>query len=53
MRAYRKKIAIAVASALAAFGTATSAFAQETESEDDGGFEMIEVTAQKRVESGI
>lgn len=50
MRAYRKKIAIAVASALAVFGTTTSVFAQEAEEEDKGGFEMIEVTAQKRVE---
>lgn len=49
MRAYRKKIAISVASALALVSTQSSVFAQE-ETEEDGGFETIQVTAQKRVE---
>lgn len=50
MRAYRKKIAIAVASAFAVVGTQATAFAQEDNQEEDGGFETIQVTAQKRVE---
>lgn len=50
MRAYRKKIAIAVASAFAVVGTQATAFAQEDDKEEDGGFETIQVTAQKRVE---
>lgn len=50
MRAYNK-IAIAVVSALAVSATPTSLMAQETEStEEKTGFEVIEVTAQKRVE---
>lgn len=49
MRAYRKKIAIAVASAFAVVGTQGTVLAQE-ETEEDGGLETITVTAQKRVE---
>lgn len=49
MRAYRKQIAVAVASALAVMGTQSVALAQE-DTEEKGGFETIEVTAQKRVE---
>ncbi len=46
MRAYRHKLAMAVAAALV---VNTPLLAQETE-EEEGGFETIEVTAQKRVE---
>ena len=50
MRAYNK-IAIAVVSALAVSATPTSLIAQEAEAaEEKAGFEVIEVTAQKRVE---
>ena len=49
MRAYRKKIAIAVASAFAVVGTQGVVLAQE-ETEEEGGLETIQVTAQKRVE---
>lgn len=49
MRAHKKKIAICIASAFAALATPFSALAQEAE-EEKGGFETIEVTAQKRVE---
>lgn len=51
MRAYRKKLAIAIGSAFAAMSMQNVALAQEAAAEeDDGGFEQIEVTAQKRVE---
>jgi len=50
LRAYNK-IAIAVVSALAVSATPTSLIAQEAEAaEEKAGFEVIEVTAQKRVE---
>lgn len=50
MRAYNK-IAIAVVSALAVSATPTSLIAQESDSsEEKAGLEVIEVTAQKRVE---
>lgn len=48
MRAYRTKLALAVTAAMALQAPVLNA--QETEEEEKGGFETIEVTAQKRVE---
>lgn len=52
MRTYKNKLSLAVASAFAVAALTNPAFAQEaTEEKDDSkGFELIEVTAQKRVE---